>query len=375
MHYLPEQIEAWAARQRAPRIVISDERGEILDTGGGIARALPLLGPDPFFVLNSDSFWIDRGVPALQRLRAAWNDAAMDCLLLLCPLERTVGYDGQGDFVIGSDGRLARRAQSPGTPLAYIGGYLVAPRLFADAPAGKFSMNLLWDRAIAKGRLHGIAHEGLLAACGNAGRHRAGRSADEGLGRWRPPRHGSSPSRRTGPFSMSWPRPCWPDFPSKLPVRQRPWNSRAGPSCCPPAARCANSSRSSSRRAAARGLLLPAIRPIGDIDEDTLGGNEPGIGADIPDAMSGTAQLLLLIDLIDDWARANPQTRLAQEVAAAPHQAAALALSLQEFLDAIETEEVDAALIPGLYDLENRAPPRGHPRIPVDRARTLSGAA
>ncbi len=102
-----------------------------------------------------------------------------------------------------------------------------------------------------------------------------------------------------------------------------------------------------------RGLLLPAIRPIGDIDEDTLGGNEPGIGADIPDAMSGTAQLLLLIDLIDDWARANPQTRLAQEVAAAPHQAAALALSLQEFLDAIETEEVDAGLIPGLYDLEN----------------------
>ncbi|MGL4525882.1 MAG: nucleotidyltransferase family protein, partial [Aestuariivirga sp.] len=141
VHYLPEQIEAWAARQRAPRIVISDERGEILDTGGGIAKALPLLGPDPFFVLNSDSFWIDRGVPALQRLRAAWNAAAMDCLLLLCPLERTVGYDGHGDFVIGSDGRLVRRAQSPDTPLAYIGGYLVAPRLFADAPAGKFSMN------------------------------------------------------------------------------------------------------------------------------------------------------------------------------------------------------------------------------------------
>lgn len=160
VHYLPEQIEAWAKRQAAPRILISDERDAILDTGGGVARALPLLGADPFFVINSDSFWVDEGSPALDRLRAAWDDRRMDCLLLLSPLERTVGYDGAGDFVRDADGRLVRRAGATGTPLAYIGGYLVAPRLFEGAPQGSFSMNLLWDRAIAVGRLFGIEHTG-----------------------------------------------------------------------------------------------------------------------------------------------------------------------------------------------------------------------
>lgn len=161
VHYLPEQIEAWAARQAAPRIIISDERGEILDTGGGIVHALPLLGEAPFFVINSDSFWVDEGEPALDRLRAAWDDERMDCLLLLSPIARTVGYDGAGDFVRDDDGRLARRAAVPdGTPLVYSGAYLVAPQLFAGAPQGKFSMNLLWDKAIAAGRLFGIEHRG-----------------------------------------------------------------------------------------------------------------------------------------------------------------------------------------------------------------------
>jgi N-acetyl-alpha-D-muramate 1-phosphate uridylyltransferase len=160
-HYLADQIEAWAARQKTPRITISDERAEILDTGGGIAHALPLLGADPFFVINSDSFWVDAGEPALDRLRAAWDDAAMDCLLLLSALDRTVGYDGKGDFVRHDDGRLVRRSAAPaGTPFVYSGAYLVAPRLFRGAPPGKFSMNLLWDRAIAEGRLFGIAHWG-----------------------------------------------------------------------------------------------------------------------------------------------------------------------------------------------------------------------
>lgn len=169
VHYLPEQIEAWAGRQDTPRVVISDERDAILDTGGGIARALPLLGADPFFVINSDSFWQDKGEPALDRLRARWDDAAMDCLLLLCPLERTVGYDGKGDFVQDNDGRLARRGGAAGEALAYIGAYLVAPRLFRDCPAGAFSMNLLWDRAIAAGRLFGIIHRGLWLHVGTPG--------------------------------------------------------------------------------------------------------------------------------------------------------------------------------------------------------------
>ena len=160
VHYLGDQIEAWASKQVKPRVIISDERAEILDTGGGVAKALPLLGEDPFFVLNSDSFWVDHGDPALDRLRAAWDDTTMDCLLLLSPLEQTVGYDGAGDFVRGDDGRLARRAHASGTPLAYIGGYLVSPRLFDCAPQGSFSMNKLWDKAIAQGRLFGLEHLG-----------------------------------------------------------------------------------------------------------------------------------------------------------------------------------------------------------------------
>jgi len=157
-HYLADQILSWSRRQAAPETIFSDERAEILDTGGGIAKALPLLGERPFFVLNSDSFWIDGKVPALARLRAAWSDATMDCLLLLCHVDRTVGYDGRGDFRLDRDGRLTRQ-QGSGA-LAYIGGYLVHPRLFAGIVVKKFSMNVLWDKAISEGRLHGIAHSG-----------------------------------------------------------------------------------------------------------------------------------------------------------------------------------------------------------------------
>jgi N-acetyl-alpha-D-muramate 1-phosphate uridylyltransferase len=161
VHHLPEQIEAWCKTVRSPHITISDERGGLLDTGGGIAKALPLLGPEPFFVMNSDSFWSDGKVPALERLRQAWRDKDMDCLLLLCDPIRTTGYDGTGDFVIDRDGRLARAKHFPRTrALAYIGGYLVHPRLLGAAPAGAFSMNLLWDRAIAQERLFGLAHDG-----------------------------------------------------------------------------------------------------------------------------------------------------------------------------------------------------------------------
>ncbi len=159
VHYHPEQIEAWARRQNGLMIEISDERDELLDTGGGIAKALPRLGSAPFFVLNSDSFWIDGTEPALARLRNAWNDTVMDCLLLLCPKQRALGYDGSGDFILSEDGRLRRRGPDD-EALVYIGAYLIHPRLFIGAPPGKFSMNLLWDRALKKGRLFGISHSG-----------------------------------------------------------------------------------------------------------------------------------------------------------------------------------------------------------------------
>jgi MurNAc alpha-1-phosphate uridylyltransferase len=160
VHYLPDQIEAWARNHASPRIVISDERAEILDTGGGIVKALPLLGDEPFFVVNSDSIWIDRGKPALERLIAGWDDQRMDCLLLLCHPKRTIGYDGHGDFLMDAEGRLTGRPKQGETGLAYIGAYLVHPRLFANVRLSKFSMNLLWDRAIAQRRLYGIEHEG-----------------------------------------------------------------------------------------------------------------------------------------------------------------------------------------------------------------------
>jgi len=158
VHYLPDQIEAWARDHASPRIVISDERQEI--TGGGIVKALPLLGDDAFFVVNSDSIWIDKGEPALERLLARWDDRRMDCLLLLCHPERTIGYDGHGDFLTDADGRITGRFKSGDKGLAYIGAYLVHPRLFANVRLSKFSMNLLWDRAIAERRLYGIEHEG-----------------------------------------------------------------------------------------------------------------------------------------------------------------------------------------------------------------------
>jgi N-acetyl-alpha-D-muramate 1-phosphate uridylyltransferase len=160
-HYLADQIEAWVGQVNSPHTFFSDERDSILDTGGGIARALPLLGNHPFFVLNADCFWLDGSIPALERLRAAWDDTVMDCLLLLCDPAQTTGYEGKGDFVLDATGRIARRKDKPDDgALAYIGGYIVHPRLFADSPNGPFSMNILWDLAIAKGRLFGLAHDG-----------------------------------------------------------------------------------------------------------------------------------------------------------------------------------------------------------------------
>jgi N-acetyl-alpha-D-muramate 1-phosphate uridylyltransferase len=160
-HYLAEQIENWSKTITSPCTEFSDERDAILDTGGGTARALPRLGQHPFFVLNADCFWLDGKVPALQRLKQAWNDPEMDCLLLLCDPARTTGYDGQGDFRVADDGRILsyRQPNDPVSPV-YIGAYLVHPRLFNDAPEGAFSMHVLWRKAIAAGRMFGLAHDG-----------------------------------------------------------------------------------------------------------------------------------------------------------------------------------------------------------------------
>jgi MurNAc alpha-1-phosphate uridylyltransferase len=160
IHYLPEKMKAWSRTVSDPKITISDETDAILDTGGGVARALSVLGNEPFFVMNSDSFWIDSEMPALARLKAAWRPEKMDCLLLLMKPEMTTGYGGNGDFEIAVDGRLKRKTTNSTTALAYIGGYLVHPRLFENPPGSSFSMNVLWDKAIANGRLFGLAQKG-----------------------------------------------------------------------------------------------------------------------------------------------------------------------------------------------------------------------
>ena len=159
VHHLAEQIEDWCSLVDFPAVIISDERGGLLETGGGVLKALPHFGPEPFFVLNGDGFWLETAVPALQRLKDSWRDETMDCLLLLSPVARTTGYDGRGDFAMDRDGRLSRGAGQAGA-LAYIGGYLVHPRLFDGTSPGRFSMNVLWDKAIAQGRLFGLVHDG-----------------------------------------------------------------------------------------------------------------------------------------------------------------------------------------------------------------------
>lgn len=161
VHHLPAAMKRWAAGISAPGVILSDEREELLDTGGGVVKALASLGRAPFFVLNSDSFWLDGAAPALENMRRAWSDQRMDCLLLVSPTARAVGYGGPGDFHMDGEGRLARRASDGIAPFVFTGCYLASPRFFEGAPAGPFSTNLLWDRAIAEGRLYGLRHDGL----------------------------------------------------------------------------------------------------------------------------------------------------------------------------------------------------------------------
>ena len=161
IHYLADLLQAHLARRRAPKIVVSDERGLLLETGGGIAKALPLLGPDPFFLRNSDSFWIEGVRPNLRWLASGWDAERMDALLLLASTVSAVGYVGPGDFILDKEGRLSRRPERTVAPFAYAGAAILHPRLFADAPEGSFSLNLLFDRAIEGGRLFGVRADGV----------------------------------------------------------------------------------------------------------------------------------------------------------------------------------------------------------------------
>ena len=160
VHHLASQIEAHVAGRTSPRVTISDERAQLLETGGGVKKALPLLGDAPFFHVNSDSLWSETSRSNISAMAQEWNAAAMDMLLLLARREDSIGFDGAGDFFRDEDGRLTRRGKATSAPYVYAGVAIMKPGLFADTPEGPFSLNLLFDRAIAADRLHGLVLEG-----------------------------------------------------------------------------------------------------------------------------------------------------------------------------------------------------------------------
>ncbi|HVY56574.1 MAG TPA: nucleotidyltransferase family protein [Xanthobacteraceae bacterium] len=160
VHHFAEQIEHHLAGRKKPRIVISDEGQNLLGTGGGVVAALPHFD-GPFFHVNSDTIWIDGVKPNLDRLAEVFDPDSMDALLLLAPTAESIGYSGRGDFAMTPDGRLQRRQEREIVPFVYAGAAIFSPALFAGHPAGAFPLTLLFDRAAAAGRLHGMRLEGV----------------------------------------------------------------------------------------------------------------------------------------------------------------------------------------------------------------------
>ncbi|EIZ80459.1 hypothetical protein WSK_1019 [Novosphingobium sp. Rr 2-17] len=169
VHYFADALEGHLkARKTAPKVVLSDERDVLLETGGGMVRAASLL-PDPFFCLNSDNIWLDGPSDVFAELSQAWDPARMDALLLMVPHTRACNYRGEGDFHLDPQGLASRRRPGRVAPFIYTGIQLVSHRLLRDAPEGPFSTNLLWSRAIEEDRLYGISHQGLWFEVGEPG--------------------------------------------------------------------------------------------------------------------------------------------------------------------------------------------------------------
>jgi MurNAc alpha-1-phosphate uridylyltransferase len=161
VHYMADALEAHLDGRTRPRIRISDERTLLLDTGGGVKRALPHFGASPFIIHNSDSIWLENGWSNLAALIGAWDDAHMDALLLLAPRETSLGYAGRGDFHLGEDGRLRRRTGNETAAFVFAGVSIAHPRLFEGVRDDTFSLNRVWDTALADGRAYGCRHRGL----------------------------------------------------------------------------------------------------------------------------------------------------------------------------------------------------------------------
>lgn len=159
IHYLADALQAHLAKRTSPRIALSDERALLMETGGGLAHALPQL-PDPFFCLNSDNIWLDGPRNVFRELSDGWDAGRMDALLLMVGHPNAHNYVGEGDFHLDPTGRVSRRRPGRIAPFIYTGIQLVSHRLLRDAPEGPFSTNVLWNRAIEEGRLYGLVHTG-----------------------------------------------------------------------------------------------------------------------------------------------------------------------------------------------------------------------
>ena len=161
IHYMGDQIKAHVEKRKDVEIIISDETDSILDSGGGIFKALPHFKGEPFFHANADTVWVEGASHALERLKAAWKPSEMDALMLLASTVTTVCYDGRGDFMMDADGRLSRVPEGRISPFVWMSMEILHPRLFDGMQPGKFSINPLWDKAIAKGRLFGQRLDGV----------------------------------------------------------------------------------------------------------------------------------------------------------------------------------------------------------------------
>ena len=162
VHYLADSLEAHLHRNsHGLEIAISDERSELLETGGGLVKARPLIDSDPFLAVNSDNLWIDGPSDSLKLLASQWNGRKMDALLLLVPQAFAGNHGGMGDFHMDSAGRLRRKSPARVAPFVYTGIQMLSKSMLDDAPEGPFSTNILWDRAIEAGRCFGAVHQGL----------------------------------------------------------------------------------------------------------------------------------------------------------------------------------------------------------------------
>jgi MurNAc alpha-1-phosphate uridylyltransferase len=177
VHYLPDQIIDHVAKRSHPKVIISDERDTVLGTGGGVVKALPLLGDAPFYHLNADTMWIDGVRPNLARLAEAFDPARMDILLLMAPTASSIGYSGSGDYAMTPDGALRKRKEHQVVPFVYAGVAILSPSLFADAPKGEFSLTRMFDRANEQERLFGLRMDGVWMHVGTPDAVRAAEDA------------------------------------------------------------------------------------------------------------------------------------------------------------------------------------------------------